>query len=54
MKSHAGSDRRKKSKFSSSSAFFGQLQEERDMAAKGGIIKPTKAAVGPSSKALKL
>ena len=51
---NAGKDMRKKSKFSSSSAFFGQLQDQRDAAAKGGLIKPQKAAAGASSKALKL
>ena len=49
----AGKDMRKRAKYSSSSAFFGQLQDQRDAAAKGGLIKPKKAA-GASSKALKL
>lgn len=44
---------RKRSKYSSSSAFFGQLQDQRDAAAKGGLIVPKKAARA-SSKALKL
>ncbi|CAK0787054.1 hypothetical protein CVIRNUC_010270 [Coccomyxa viridis] len=48
-----GVTRQKKSKYSSSSAFFGQLQDQRDAAGKSGPAK-AKPAPGPSSKALKL
>jgi hypothetical protein len=51
--SGAGSTRQKRSKYSSSIAFFGQLQDQREAGAKGALDKP-KAAAGPSSKALKL
>lgn len=53
MMTNAGTARQKKSKYSSSSAFFGQLQDQRDAAGKSGPVK-VKLAPGPSSKALKL
>ena len=53
MLTGAGVTRQKKSKYSSSSAFFGQLQDQRDAAGKSGPAK-AKPAPGPSSKALKL
>ena len=53
MLNDAGGSRQKKSKYSSSSAFFGQLQDQRDAAGKSGPVR-AKLAPGPSSKALKL
>ena len=53
MLTGAGGTRQKKPKYSSSSAFFGQLQDQRDAVGKSGPAK-AKPAPGPSSKALKL